>query len=49
VLLQSTNVALPPAQWTPVLTNAFDGIGNLNLSTNIVNPVNGQEFYMLLQ
>jgi autotransporter-associated beta strand protein len=48
VLLQSTNVALPLAQWTPVLTNNFDGSGDLNLSTNIVNPGDLQEFYILL-
>jgi autotransporter-associated beta strand protein len=49
VLLQSTNVALPLTQWTRVLTNVFDGSGNLNLSTNIVNPVNMQEYYLLQQ
>lgn len=47
VLLQSTNVALQLSQWTPVLTNSFDGNGNLNLSTNIVNHNNQQEFYIL--
>lgn len=47
VLLQSTNVALPLAQWTPVLTNNFDGNGNLNLSTNVVDPGNQQNFYIL--
>jgi len=35
------------AQWTSVLTNSFDGTGNLNLSTNIVNPNNPSEFYIL--
>jgi hypothetical protein len=49
VLLQSTNVAQPLAQWIPVLTNSFDGTGGLNLSTNIVNPNNPQEFYILSQ
>ena len=49
VLLQSTNLALPLANWTPVLTNNFDGSGNLNLSTNIVNPANPQTFYILSQ
>jgi len=47
VLLESTNLALPPAQWKPVLTNSFDGNGNLNLNTNILNPGNSLEFYML--
>lgn len=49
VLLESTNVALPLTNWVPVLTNTFDGSGNLNLSTNIVSPNNGQQFYILLQ
>ena len=47
VLLQSTNVALPLTQWTPALTNSFDGSGNFNLSTNIVNPSIPHEFYIL--
>lgn len=33
MVLSSTNVALPTAQWTPVATNNFDGSGNF---TNIV-------------
>jgi hypothetical protein len=49
VLLDSTNVALPLSQWTPILTNNFDGSGNLNLSTNIINPTVPQEFYLLSQ
>ena len=49
VLLQSTNVALPKSQWTPVVTNSFDAHGNLNLSTNIVNPAVRVEFYRLEQ
>jgi autotransporter-associated beta strand protein len=49
VLLQSTNMAMPLNQWAPVLTNNFDGSGNLNLSTNIVNPKNTQAFYILSQ
>lgn len=47
VLLQSTNLALPLGQWTPVLTNSFDGNGNLNLSTNIINSNNPEMFYLL--
>jgi autotransporter-associated beta strand protein len=47
VLLQSTNVALAVTNWTPVLTNKFEGNGNLDLSTNIVNPNAPQEFYIL--
>jgi autotransporter-associated beta strand protein len=49
VLLESTNVALPLTGWIPVLTNSFDGSGDLNLSTNIVNPNNAQQFYILSQ
>lgn len=47
VLLQSTNLLLPLNQWTPVLTNNFSPSGTLNLSTNIINPQNRQEFYLL--
>ncbi len=49
VLLESTNLTLPRAQWTPVLTNVFDNYGNLSLSTNIVNSGIPLEFYLLLQ
>lgn len=49
VLLESTNVAAPFTNWVPVLTNTFDGSGNLNLSTNIINPNNSQQFYILSQ
>jgi beta-mannosidase len=46
-LLSSTNIALPLSQWTPVLTNAFDSRGNLNLTTNIIDPSKAQGFYIL--
>jgi hypothetical protein len=46
-LLGSTNVALPLSQWTPLLINNFDNSGNLNLSTNIVNPALRQQFFIL--
>jgi hypothetical protein len=49
VLLGTTNLALPLSQWTPILTNSFDGGGNLNLSTNILNPTVPQQFYILSQ
>jgi autotransporter-associated beta strand protein len=49
VLLGSTNVTKPLAQWTPLLTNSFDGSGNFNLSTNIVIPGVPIEFYLLSQ
>jgi hypothetical protein len=46
ILLQSTNLEVPLAQWRTNLTGNFDGSGNL--STNIVNTAtNRQEFYIL--
>jgi hypothetical protein len=47
VLMGNTN--LPSDQWFPILTNFFDGNGNLNLSTNIINPASPREFYRLSQ
>jgi hypothetical protein len=47
VLLGSTNLLLPLNQWTPILTNVFDGNGNLNLTTNIINSNYPLEFYLL--
>jgi hypothetical protein len=47
ILLGSTNLLLPVSQWTPVLTNNFNGSGDLNLSTNVINPGIPQEFYLL--
>ena len=47
VLLESHTLTLPLTQWIPVLTNAFDASGCLNLSTNVVNPNNPQRFYTL--
>jgi fibronectin-binding autotransporter adhesin len=47
-LLESTNLLLPLAQWTPVLTNSFDANGHLNLTTNVVTPGKPQMFYLLL-
>lgn len=46
VLLESTNLALPPSKWTPVLTNTFNGSGDINVSTN-VSRSNGEEYYIL--
>src|ERR1035438_5645660 len=45
-LLGSTNVAGP---WTAILTNSFDGSGNLNLFITNSNPAVHQQFYMLRQ
>jgi len=49
VLLGSTSLAIPISLWTPILTNNFNGSGNLNLSTNIIDPVVPQEFFILSQ
>ena len=46
-LLQSASVTQSRLSWTPILTNSFDGSGNLNMSTNVVNPANPGEFYIL--
>ncbi|HEY3862417.1 MAG TPA: autotransporter-associated beta strand repeat-containing protein [Verrucomicrobiae bacterium] len=37
VLLQSASLALPLADWTPVLTNSFDASGNFNVSIGVTN------------
>ncbi|HEX4264527.1 MAG TPA: hypothetical protein VH597_09325 [Verrucomicrobiae bacterium] len=49
VLLGTTNLVQPLSQWTPLLTNSFDANGNLNLSTNIINPAVPQQFFILSQ
>jgi len=49
ILLGATNLLTPISQWKPILTNNFDGSGNLNLSTNVINPAVPQEFYILKQ
>ncbi len=45
-VLAATNAALPPAQWTPVATNQFDGNGNL-IFTNAPDLGAPQTFYLL--
>jgi len=50
VLLESTNLSLPLAQWTRVSTNAFNASGVANLSiTNGVNTTNAAEFFIMYQ
>jgi cyclophilin family peptidyl-prolyl cis-trans isomerase len=49
VLLGTTNIATPSSRWTRILTNNFDGNGNLNLSTNILNPPGHQQFFILTE
>ena len=44
ILLGTTNLA--PANWTPLLTNQFDGAGNFNFS-NPLDPGWPQGFYRL--
>jgi len=48
ILLETTNLS-PPEVWRPILTNNFNNSGDLNLSTNIINPTVPQEFYILSQ
>ena len=50
VVLVSTNLSSPLAQWTPVVTNAFDGSGNFNAGfdlTNTLNSLSSQQFFIL--
>ena len=46
-LLSSDDVNLPFAQWTPVLTNSFDGNGTMSLTTSVVDRVKSRQFYIL--
>ncbi len=46
VVLTTTNIATPVANWTPVLTNMFDVNGAFHV-TNAVNPAVGQSFFLL--
>jgi hypothetical protein len=45
-VLTSTNVALPLNQWTPILTNLFDGSGAFS-ATNSVSAGSPRQFYLL--
>jgi autotransporter-associated beta strand protein len=45
VLLESTNLALPLADWVPVLTNNFDGSGNFSNSISTTNA--RSEFFQI--
>jgi hypothetical protein len=45
-VLTSTNLELPPTQWTITSTNYFDGSGNFDF-TNFVNPTAPLMFYRL--
>jgi hypothetical protein len=45
-VLATTNLALPPANWTVVSTNQFDTGGNFSF-TNAINTNSPQTFYIL--
>jgi fibronectin-binding autotransporter adhesin len=45
-VLNSTNVALPLANWTRLSTNQFDSSGNFN-STTAINPSLAKQFFTL--
>jgi hypothetical protein len=46
VVLMSTNLATPVANWTPVLTNNIGSDGTFHV-TNGINPAAGKGFYLL--
>jgi filamentous hemagglutinin len=46
ILLSSTNLVLPLAQWTPILTNTFDKDGHRSL-TNSIDFTKPKQFYIL--
>jgi autotransporter-associated beta strand protein len=46
IVLSSTNLALPLSNWTPILTNQFDGYGRFCV-TNSTPTNNAQNFYVL--
>jgi hypothetical protein len=46
VVLTATNLALPLADWEPLITNRFDGSGGFAF-TNAINTMAPQRFYLL--
>jgi hypothetical protein len=46
VLLTSTNLTLPSALWTPILTNHFDASGNF-VTSNLFNPAQPVQYFRL--
>jgi len=46
MVLMTTNIALPRAQWTVIATNTFDPSGNF-IFTNTINPTSPSTFYLL--
>ncbi len=45
ILLGATNLATPAGNWTPLLTNQFDSLGNFNFTTNTDGAA--QKFYRI--
>ena len=45
VLLSSSNIALPLAQWTKLSTNTFGGLGGFSLS--VTNATNAQSYFII--
>jgi autotransporter-associated beta strand protein len=45
-VLASTNLALPLASWSHIVTNAYDAAGNF-IFTNAISPVAPQQFYLI--
>ena len=49
-MLESSDLTLPVADWTPIATNTLSADGNFSITaTNAVNPEEAQEFYVLHQ
>jgi autotransporter-associated beta strand protein len=46
IVLTSPDASAPLANWTPILTNTFDGSGNFTF-TNTVNPNEPERYYLL--
>lgn len=46
VVLTSTNIALPLANWTPIATNSYDNTGAFR-ETNAINPALKRSFYLI--
>jgi hypothetical protein len=47
-VLTSTNLTLPLAGWTRVVTNSFDGSGNFSF-TNSLTPAAAQRYFQILE
>jgi hypothetical protein len=47
IVLLSTNLSLPPANWQRITTNSFDSVTGQFSFTNAIDPENPQEFFRL--